>query len=609
MTEDINGSKSPRSNHICGVYRESEAQLKAVSNYLKEGLEDSQKCVVVGLNEWNNQVAAGLQSILPSFKDKFEQKQVQFFNAESVFLVEGSFSSERIFAWLEKLQQKAVTQNLKGLRILADMSWSAKYSALLEELCSFESNINEFIGDRAITCMCLYNPRTFQSKQLYRILLAHPYLVNENYNGVCPHYLPTDQLFEEQRKRFFSEAVMSSSDKQVVLVEQKQAHKDGSVDSRVVEGIKDPVLIINSSGEILYMNQDAQIRYGNQVNRICHDTIFKNITPCSICQIVKMMGKEKQRLETEVRDNKGSHLNVVAYPFNSAEFSKSIIISMRDITQRKKWEEESAFMDKFSSLGYLAGGIAHELNNNLTPIVVYSQMLCQPELAEDVRTKAKKIETCALASRKLVESLTDFSQKIPNKKDFSNLNDLVRKTIDLMENRLGSAGIKPVLNLDPNLPNILVDELKIQQVFSNLITNAYQAMKDTGGTLSINSFHSQGWCKFEISDTGPGVPEEIRDRIFDPFFTTREFGNGQGLGLSSSYGIVAAHQGRLYFNSADLEGATFVVELPVVASMYDNLKDAGIDASNVTETKVNDTSVIDTRVIESLLGQSQKQSH
>jgi signal transduction histidine kinase len=334
----------------------------------------------------------------------------------------------------------------------------------------------------------------------------------------------------------------------------------------MLDNIRDSVILVDSKGEILLMNRASQNRYGNQVNRVCHQSIFAQHDPCPICQVVKLVKQGKEKVEMEIGDQQGNYLSLSAYPFLDGTGNGRFIVYIRDITQRRKWEEESAFLDKFASLGYLSSGIAHELNNNLTPILICAQMLGQADLPQSVREKAQKIETCATDSKRLVESLTDFAQQIPHHKAFTDLNTTLQRTLDLMEYRLSSAGIKVKLNLDQDLPSILVDELKIQQVFSNLITNAYQALQPKGGEISITTTHSQGWCKIEIADSGPGIAPDIRSKIFDPFFTTRQFGEGKGLGLSTSFGIVSAHQGKLHFRTKEQVGTTFVIELPVAAA-------------------------------------------
>jgi len=370
------------------------------------------------------------------------------------------------------------------------------------------------------------------------------------------------------------------------VVEQKSSApqpEEKPLTETLLDHIKDSILLVNSQGIIQYMNQAALSRYGNQVNRICHESIFKGVHPCPICQLFQLGGEGKEKIETEIKDQQGAHLNLSAYPFANGKVSGGLIVSLRDVTQRRKWEEELAFMDKFSSLGYLSSGIAHELNNNLTPILICSQMLGQASLPELVQQKAQKIETCATECKRLVDSLTDFAQKIPHRKDFANLNQTMQKTVDLMEYRLSSANIKVELSLDQNLPHLLVDELKIQQVFSNIITNAYQAMQESGGKITITSSWRDDWCHFDISDTGPGIPTEIRSKIFDPFFTTRQFGEGKGLGLSTAFGIVSAHQGKISFETRNGAGTTFRVELPVQASAQEGLRQEVLAAPSITQ--------------------------
>lgn len=548
------------------MFRDSAKQTESAINFLEQGWQNREKALIVGPNPWVIGLLEQLETRFPETREKIRQKEIEPLNYREIYLSKGEFSAERVLFLLETSCQQALANGFQGVRVIAEMSWSPKAESIWEDLFTYEARMNEFMLDKPIKFYCIYHPSQFPAKQLYRAMLTHPYLENDHYSGACPTHISPAEFLEEQRRRHFDAQDMNRTGKQFIVVEQAPLEKERSLADQMLDNIKDAILVVSPQGEIRYMNQSGQKRYGNQVNRICHQSIFQNLNPCPICQLFKHMTEGKDRVETEIQDERGAHINLVAYRFSSASTQDHLIVYLRDVTGRKKWEEESAFLDKFASLGYLSSGIAHELNNNLTPILIYSQMLGQSDLPEAVRQKAQKIETCATASKRLVESLTDFSQKIPHKKDFANLNKTIQKTIDLMEYRLTASNIDVILELDPELPGILVDELKIQQVFSNLITNAYQAMQDSGGKISISSSFSNGWCKFEIIDSGPGIPAEIRSKIFDPFFTTRQMGDGKGLGLSTSYGIVAAHQGKLSFESKENVGTAFTIELPVVAA-------------------------------------------
>lgn len=566
MTENKVLADDKEMKHICGMFRDSARQSESAANFLIEGIRNGEKALVVGTQSWLAQLTLQLERKLPQVLPNIEGKAIELFEPRETYLAGGSFSVERMLSMLDKYCHQALRNGFRGVRGVGEMSWALKAFDVWENLFTYEAQLNDFLQERQYKAYCLYDLTQFPAKQLYRALLTHPHLENDIYRGVCPNHVSSKGFLQEQWKSHFDSSDLNRTSKQYIVVEQKPVEDQNSLISQLVDNIRDPILLVDSRGEIRYMNEGARRRYGNQVNRICHDSIFKDISPCPICELVKLAGQGREKIETEIKDVKGAYLNLSAYIISDGDYRNCIVIYLRDVTQRRKWEEEEAFLDKFSSLGYLSSGIAHELNNNLTPIMIYSQMLGQSDLPESVRQKAQKIEVCASASKRLVDSLTDFSQKIPHKMDFANLNSTIQKTIDLMEYRLSTANIEVVLNLDPSLPSILVDELKIQQVFSNIITNAYQAMQEKGGKITLRSSHSKGMGRFEIADTGPGIPKEIRSKIFDPFFTTRQIGEAKGLGLSTSFGIVAAHQGKICFESQENVGTAFVVELPIVGS-------------------------------------------
>jgi signal transduction histidine kinase len=581
-------STDNQKQHLCGMFRNAQSQVQAAAAFLAEGLDKGEKCLVTGSANSMTQIASQMEDNSPQIRQRIAAKQIEFLSLQQSYLSEGKFSTDRMLSLLEDIYRQSLSENYPAVRAVGEMSWSAKSSDTWEELFTYEARLNDFLLHKQVSMYCIYDPSLFPSKQLYRVMVTHPVLANDNYFGACPIYTSSKEFLEEQKRSHFDNRDMNRTGKQFIVVEQTSTNKEGPMADRIIDNVKDAILIIGSQGEIRYMNPSGQERYGNQVNRICHESIFKNVNPCPICQLHKLMEGENEKIETEIQDTVGAHLNLVAYRLSEPDNSNSLIVYLRDVTQRKKWEEESAFLDKFSALGYLASGVSHELNNNLTPIIICSQLLCKNDLPEDVRDKAKKIERSAIASRKLVESLTDFSQQIPHKKDFANLNGTIKKTVDLMEYRLTSANIEVLLDLDSNLPSLLVDELKIQQVFSNLITNAYQAMQLTGGKIIISSSQSNGSCRFEIADTGPGIPPEIRSKIFDPFFTTRQVGEGKGLGLSVSYGIIAAHQGRFSFESKPDQGTVFVIELPLASAPQTGLAEQQSDLRSALEQSVSE---------------------
>ncbi|HUT19389.1 MAG TPA: GAF domain-containing protein [Anaerolineae bacterium] len=222
--------------------------------------------------------------------------------------------------------------------------------------------------------------------------------------------------------------------------------------------------------------------------------------------------------------------------------------------------------EKLSAIGELVAGVAHELNNPLTAVVGYAQLLLEtcedPEVCEDLG----RINREAQRSARIVQNLLAFARQQSSEKHSIELGQALDKAIDLLAYQLQVNNISLVREISPEPMIALGDRYQLQQVFLNLITNAYQAMyKAYGrGTLTIRTERVNGnIARICFADDGPGVPAEIANRVFDPFFTTKDVGEGTGLGLSICLGIVQEHEGRIWLDQEVERGATFVIELPL----------------------------------------------
>jgi two-component system NtrC family sensor kinase len=223
---------------------------------------------------------------------------------------------------------------------------------------------------------------------------------------------------------------------------------------------------------------------------------------------------------------------------------------------------------RLASLGKLAAGIAHEINNPLGGILVLSSLVVE-DLKEDHphRENLQEVIKQTMRCRDIVKGLLQFSRQEEGKIEYVKVNDILNNTLSLIEKQALFHNIEVVKNLNAELPYILGDNSQLQQVFINVILNAVQAMKEIG-TLTINTSQDKknDMVVIEINDTGCGIPEEMIDHVFDPFFTTKEVGEGTGLGLSIAYGIVMKHHGRMTAKSKVNEGSTFTIKIPAVES-------------------------------------------
>jgi len=248
------------------------------------------------------------------------------------------------------------------------------------------------------------------------------------------------------------------------------------------------------------------------------------------------------------------------------------VAAIRDITERKQAEErekelqeELNLASRLASVGELAAGVAHEINNPLTGILGFSERLLRKSTDEKTIRDLEKIHSEALRAAKVVRNLGTFARRRESSKECVDINDVVPKALELMVYELKTSNIEVVTDLTHGLPKVMADFHQIQEVFLNIILNAEQAMTEanSGGKLCIKTRKVKGYIRASFTDDGPGIPADQLDKVFDPFFTTREEKGGTGLGLSVCHGIVTEHGGRIYAKSKVGKGTTFFVELPL----------------------------------------------
>lgn len=338
------------------------------------------------------------------------------------------------------------------------------------------------------------------------------------------------------------------------------------------DAISDLVTVIDKNFHLIKANRATEKIANNRVEKFvgkkCYVVLANRKSPCRNCPALETLQKKKVSLEKEIVDFKDHDYLSWAYPvFNKRNELSSMVVYYRDHTHASKLFRQLIQSEKMAAVGHLASSLAHELNNPLTGITVFSQIL-KKELGRKHRhhSDISEIEKASLRCKHIIENLLSFSENKPKrKKTHIDLNALINSTLPLVQ---FSSATSPNISMEKSfavgLPKIKGNDNELQQVFLNLLLNALQAMPK-GGKLSIKTAHlpKKSMVQITISDTGLGIAKQNLSKIFDPFFTTKGKKRGTGLGLSVSYGIIKGHNGTIKVRSQPKKGSTFKIFLPV----------------------------------------------
>ena len=338
------------------------------------------------------------------------------------------------------------------------------------------------------------------------------------------------------------------------------------------DSITDIIIIQDKDNRIRRVNKAAADLLNTTpkalLGRLCQEAMHDTQDPPVNCPHVETINTGKPA-ESEIYNSKlEAYFHEVTSPvFNEkGEVNGSIMVA-RDVTKQKRMEEQLIVTDRLASIGELSSGIAHELNNPLTSVIGFSQLLMEGDVPENMKENLSTIYEEAQRAAVIVKNLLTFARKHAPVKQMSQANTVVEGVLKLRSYEQKVNNIEVEKHLAVNLPEIMMDSFQMQQVFLNIIVNAEFAMLEAHqkGKLTVTTEVSNNMVKISFADDGPGISEANLKRIFDPFFTTKEVGKGTGLGLSICHGIVTEHGGQIYVKSEYRQGATFIVELPLDA--------------------------------------------
>ena len=305
------------------------------------------------------------------------------------------------------------------------------------------------------------------------------------------------------------------------------------------------------------------------IGKTCYEMFHGTNEPLFNCPHEVTMKTKKPAIAESFEPHLGMYLEVSTSPiFNEKGEVTASVHLIRDITERKKMEEQLMVTDRLASIGELTSGIAHELNNPLTSVIGFSDLLLNQDVSDDVKEDLKVINREAQRTAGIVKNLLTFARKHETEKKPVHIHNIIQNVLELRAYEQKVNNIQVNTQFASDLPEITADGFRLQQVFINIIINAEHFMIETHGrgTLTITTERARDIIRASFADDGPGIAKENLGHMFDPFFTSKEVGKGTGLGLSICHGIITEHGGRIYAKSKLGKGATFIVELPITTT-------------------------------------------
>ncbi|MBZ0263140.1 MEKHLA domain-containing protein [bacterium] len=375
--------------------------------------------------------------------------------------------------------------------------------------------------------------------------------------------------------------LVSSHQQRLSKTLRRRVGEQEKIITSILQNTVDAIIFIDIENRVKSWNKGAEVIFGFKADEMIGQTLHRLIPPdqdaeeelSQIGEAVLHRGSIEHYTATRItKEGKRIIVNIsrslVHDSDGTIQGSTAII---QDVTDKVDMDQRIYQTEKLASIGMLAAGVAHEINNPLTVILGFTDLLLEDvEKGSGIHKDLKTIEENAQHAQGIVKQLLGFARVQESKSDRCDVAESVETVISVVDFSLEKKNIKLNLEVEPGLPEARGDSRECQQVFLNLINNAVAAMGKKGGTLRIKAWREKDWVKVSVSDTGHGIPRDIQSRIYDPFFTTKTVGEGTGLGLSLCYGMIKKHGGNITFTSNSIEddpdqpsGTTFTVELPI----------------------------------------------
>jgi two-component system, NtrC family, sensor kinase len=355
-------------------------------------------------------------------------------------------------------------------------------------------------------------------------------------------------------------------------VAERRYRRERDFNKNILNNTQSMILVLDTAGLVSYANRrcfEAGYREQDLLGRPLVELIPPARRPLLAEALERtLQGAALDNLEIPLFRGSGTpgQFSISLSPMRDEQGEiNSVVVVMTDITDAASLQAKLMHTEKMAALGQLVSGVAHEVNNPLAAIVGFTDLLLEnPAVPDDAKEELQVILQEAQRTRVIVQNLLSFARQMPAQREPAQVNTILKQTMKLRAYDLENHGVELTEKYAAELPMVIGDPHQLQQVFLNILNNAYDAVQEIRrtGKIEVQTLHRSDKIEIIFRDNGPGISQI--DRIFDPFFTTKEVGKGTGLGLSICYGIIQAHRGEIIAkNNPDGDGSTFIVRLPI----------------------------------------------
>jgi two-component system NtrC family sensor kinase len=451
--------------------------------------------------------------------------------------------------------------------------------------CAIETRDPVLIRDVKQDPMMASVRQVLEQLQFESIMVVPMTFANDVLGTLCLKTARTGKTFSPAEVKFCTAVARASANalKNALLYRQVRDEAERNLEisqklASVLDQSPDLIVTTDCEGLITEFNRGAELLTGRRRADMVGRS-SESLLGVDGSQWIETIRSERRIEAHAISLNKADgselnlELNMAALSDEAGNVNGTVWVG-RDVSELKSAQLQLLQAKKLSSIGEVISGVAHELNNPLSGVLGYSQLLLSKKEAVGSANELMRIHESALRCQKIVKNLLSFARVHKPERVYLGLNGIVEKSIELRRYQLEVHNVEVIKNLDTELPRTMLDFHQIQQVLVNLINNAHQAIAATqrqSGRLEVRTWHDSHNVMLEVRDDGVGMDHTTLERIFDPFFTTKEQGQGTGLGLSVSYGIVREHGGKIYAKSRVGEGTTFLIEIPIHGEADDDL--------------------------------------